>query len=64
MARKFSAERKCLGGVTDLNMKEKSFMESNIIRDGTSVYEFTPDSKRNSMTWKHPHSPTIKKTQN
>jgi hypothetical protein len=25
------------------------------------VYEFTPKSKRNFMTWKHPHSPITKK---
>jgi hypothetical protein len=24
------------------------------------VYGFTTESKRNSMTWKHPHSPTMK----
>jgi hypothetical protein len=29
--------------------------------DGTWVYEFTPELKRNSMTWKHPHSPVTKK---
>jgi hypothetical protein len=37
----------------------ESFME-NIITEETWVYEFTPESKRNSVTWKHPHSPSIK----
>lgn len=36
-------------------------MESIVTRDETWGYEFTPESKRNSMTWKHPHSPTTKK---
>jgi hypothetical protein len=39
----------------------ESFMESIITGDKTWVYKFTPGSKRNSTTWKHPHSPTTKK---
>jgi hypothetical protein len=39
----------------------ESFMESIVMGDETWVYKFTPESKRNSMTWKHPHSPTTKK---
>jgi hypothetical protein len=30
------------------------------MEDETWVYEFAPESKRNSMTWKHPHSPVNK----
>jgi hypothetical protein len=41
--------------------EEESFMENIVTRDETWVYEFTPESKRNSITWKLPHSPTIKK---
>jgi hypothetical protein len=36
------------------------FVESIIMGEETWVYEFTSESKRNSITWKHPHSPTIK----
>jgi hypothetical protein len=39
----------------------ESFVESIVTGDETWVYEFTPESKRNSMTLKHPHSPTTKK---
>jgi hypothetical protein len=39
----------------------ESFVERIVTGDETWVYEFTPQSKRNSMTWKHPHSPTTKK---
>jgi hypothetical protein len=37
------------------------FVENIVTEDETWVYEFTPESKRNLMTWKHPHSPTTKK---
>jgi hypothetical protein len=40
------------------------FVESIITGDEIWVYEFTPESKRNPMTWKHPHSPSAKKIQN
>jgi hypothetical protein len=36
------------------------FVESLIKGDESWVYEFTPLSKRNSMTWKHPYSPATK----
>jgi hypothetical protein len=36
------------------------FAESIITGDETWVYEFTPESRRNSMTWKQPHSHTTK----
>jgi hypothetical protein len=39
----------------------ESFMEKIVTGDKTWVCEFTPESKRNSSTWKHPHSPTTKK---
>jgi hypothetical protein len=39
----------------------ESFVESIITGDETWVYKFTPESKRNSTTWKHPHSSTTKK---
>jgi hypothetical protein len=42
----------------------ESFVESIVTGDETWVYEFTPESERNFMTWKHPHSPTTKKCQN
>jgi hypothetical protein len=38
----------------------ESFVESIIAGDETWVYQFTPESKRNSTPWKH-HSPTTKK---
>jgi hypothetical protein len=37
----------------------ESFVESIVMGEETWV-EFTPGSKRNSMTWKHPHSSIIK----
>jgi hypothetical protein len=37
------------------------FVESIVTGDETWVYEFTPKIKRNSMTWKHPHSLITKK---
>jgi hypothetical protein len=43
---------------------EELFVENIVMGDETWVYEFTPVSKRNFMTWKHPHSPTKKKIQN
>jgi histone-lysine N-methyltransferase SETMAR len=39
----------------------ESFMESIITGDKTWVYKFTPESKRDSMSWKHLHSSTTKK---
>jgi hypothetical protein len=39
----------------------ESFVESIVTGDEMWVYELTPESKRSSMTWKHPHSPTTKK---
>jgi hypothetical protein len=39
----------------------ESFMESIITGDKTWVYKFTPESKRNCMTWKHPNSLTTKR---
>jgi hypothetical protein len=41
----------------------ESFVESIVRGDETEtwVYKFTPESKRNSMTWKHPNSPTTQK---
>jgi hypothetical protein len=35
-------------------------VESIVMRDETWVHKFVPKPKRNSMTWKHPHSPTTK----
>jgi hypothetical protein len=40
--------------------KGELFMESIVTGYETCVYKFAPESKRSSMTWKHPHSPTIK----
>jgi hypothetical protein len=40
------------------------FVKSIITGNVAWVYEFTPESKRNSMNWKHPHSPTTKKNHN
>jgi hypothetical protein len=37
------------------------FVESIIMGGEIWVYKFTPESKRNSVTWKHPHSLTTKK---
>jgi histone-lysine N-methyltransferase SETMAR len=39
----------------------ESFLESIIKGDEMWVYESTPEAERNSMTWKHPHSPTTEK---
>jgi hypothetical protein len=39
----------------------ESFVESIITGDERWVYKFTPGSKRNSVTWKRPYSPTAKK---
>jgi hypothetical protein len=32
-----------------------------VTRGETWVFHYTPDSKAESMTWKHPHSPAKKK---
>jgi hypothetical protein len=38
----------------------ESFVDNIIRGDETWVYEFTPESKRNSVTWNYPHSPITK----
>jgi hypothetical protein len=38
----------------------ESFKESIVTGEETWVYEFTPESKRDSTTWKHPHLPTTR----
>jgi hypothetical protein len=38
----------------------ESFVESVVTGDGIWIYEFILESKRSSMTWKHPRSPTTK----
>jgi hypothetical protein len=39
----------------------ESFVESNVTGDETWAYEFIPESKRNSIAWKHPHSSSKKR---
>jgi hypothetical protein len=39
----------------------ESFLESIITGDEIWIHEFTPESERNSIIWKHPHSSIIKK---
>jgi hypothetical protein len=34
---------------------------SRIITDDSWVFHYTPQSKAESITWKHPHSPVKKK---
>jgi hypothetical protein len=38
--------------------ERESFMESIVMGDETWIYEFIPESKGSSTTWKHPHSLT------
>ena len=40
---------------------EPEFMERVITGDETWIHHYEPESKRNSMTWKHPDSPVPKK---
>ena len=39
----------------------EDFMEQIITRDETWVHQYCPETKAQSMAWKHPGSPTIKK---
>jgi hypothetical protein len=49
--------------MASVEMKSKVF-DMVLLRDPhvSRVYQFTPKSKRNSMTRKHPHSPTKKES--
>jgi hypothetical protein len=37
------------------------FVESIVMGDGMWIYEFSPESERNSMSWKRAHLPFTKK---
>jgi hypothetical protein len=39
----------------------EAFLSRIVTRDETWVFHYTPESKAESMTWKHPHSPVKKK---
>jgi hypothetical protein len=39
----------------------EAFLSRIVIGDVTGVFHYTPESKAESMTWKHPHSPLKKK---
>jgi hypothetical protein len=41
--------------------KEPAFLDNIVTGDETWVHHITPETKRNSMMWKHPSSPTTKK---
>jgi hypothetical protein len=41
----------------------KAFLSRTVAGDETWVFQYTPESKAESMTWKHPHSPVKKKFQ-
>jgi hypothetical protein len=38
-----------------------AFLCSTVTGDETWIFHYTPESKVESMTWKHPHSPVKKK---
>jgi hypothetical protein len=38
-----------------------AFLSRNVTGDETWVFHYTPESKAESMTWKHPHFPVKKK---
>lgn len=44
-------------------LEGNSFIESIITGDETQGFEFTPETKQQSMIWKHPASPIKKKIQ-
>jgi hypothetical protein len=37
------------------------FLEKIVTKDETCIHHYEPESKRQSMEWKHPHLPTKKK---
>jgi hypothetical protein len=39
----------------------EAFLSRTVTGDETWVFHYTPESKAESMTWKHPHSPVKKK---
>jgi len=39
----------------------EAFLCRTVTEDETWVFDYTPESKAASMTWKHPHSPLKKK---
>jgi hypothetical protein len=41
----------------------EAFLSRTVAGDETWVFHYTPESKAESMTWKHPHSPVKKKFQ-
>jgi hypothetical protein len=40
----------------------EAFLSRIVAGDDTWVFHCTPESKTESMTWKHPHSPVKKKS--
>jgi hypothetical protein len=41
--------------------KYPAFLDNIVTGDETWIHHISPGTKRNSMMWKHPSSPTIKK---
>jgi hypothetical protein len=41
--------------------EDLAFLDNLVTGDETLVHHITPETKRNSMMWKHPSSPTAKK---
>jgi hypothetical protein len=39
----------------------EAFLSRTVTGDETWVFHYTPESKAESMTWKHPHSPVKNK---
>jgi hypothetical protein len=39
----------------------EAFLSRTVTGDETWVFHYTPESKAELMTWKHPHSPVNKK---
>jgi hypothetical protein len=43
--------------------EDPAFLDNIVTGDETWVHHITPETKRNSMMWKHPSSPTANKIQ-
>jgi hypothetical protein len=41
--------------------KEPASLDNSVTENETWVHHISPETKRNSMMWKHPSSPTAKK---
>ena len=55
------AHRHNVGAAGDFPGNDSAFLDNIITGDETWLHHCTPETKRDSMTWKHPSSPVAKK---